>query len=60
MKGKTEFVWAPKSSDGAIVSMVQWRDDIIIACEYGIFRMGGDPVTVQKVEFSHRLDTEGL
>ena len=53
MKGKTEFVWAPSSMDGAIVSTILWRDDIIIACEYAVYRMSQGPeITVQKIELT--------
>ena len=48
-----QFLWAPPEESGRIVSMVQWHDHIIIACEYALYRVrqkDGDDVTVEKLE----------
>jgi len=38
-----KFVWAPTSTDGRIVSVIEWHDDIVIACEFAIYRMKTGP-----------------
>ena len=37
-----EFLWFPESQDGAIVGIVEWDDHIIIACQYGLYKMNHD------------------
>ena len=57
MKGKPEFVWAPTPQDGTIVSTILWRDDIIIACQYAVYRMSQGPeITAQKIELTEIPD----
>ena len=48
MSDKPEFVWAPSVEDGAIVSIVQWRDEIVIACQYAVYMT--DLETMRKIE----------
>jgi hypothetical protein len=30
-------MWRPPADAGRIVSVVQWRDLVVIACEYGVY-----------------------
>ena len=50
-----QFLWAPSGEAGRIVSMIQFRDHIIIACEYAVYRVRqkeGDDVAVEEIKLS--------
>ena len=36
------FAWSPPPMAGRVVSIVGWRNDVVIACEYRIYLMTMD------------------
>ena len=48
-----KFTWVPPEEAGKLVAITNWHDDIIIACEYRVYRMWkdhNDETTVELVE----------
>lgn len=45
-----QFLWKPGDTDGAVVSMIQYREHVIVACQYAVYRIRqkeGDDVLVE-------------
>jgi hypothetical protein len=40
-----EFLWEPPPIAGKLIGMCSWRDEIIVACEYKVYRAWIDPLT---------------
>ena len=42
-----ECLWEQSARAGRVVAMCNWQDQIIIACEYAVYRAWVDPYTGQ-------------
>jgi hypothetical protein len=40
-----EFLWEPPPIAGRLIGMCSWRDELIFACEYKVYRGWFDPYT---------------